>query len=147
MGITDKPNGDRKEQSGCLSLDQWLPEFSRKGKSSMKKAYRLKKNEEFQLVFKKGKSFANRQLVLYFLKKEGQDHFRFGLSVSKKVGNAVERNRIKRYIRQSLLELEDQVKDSYDLIIIARKPAKEMDFGHLKKSLVHVLSKSKILSK
>lgn len=113
----------------------------------MKKAYRLKKNDEFQHVFKKGKSFANRQLVLYFLKKDDQDHFRFGLSVSKKVGNAVERNQIKRYLRQALLELEEQVKSDYDFIIIARKPVKDMDFHQLKKSLVHVLSKSKILLK
>ena len=108
----------------------------------VKKAYRMKKNEEFQLVFKKGKSFANRQFVLYYLKKEQQDHFRIGLSVSKKVGNAVVRNQIKRYIRQSFLELEERIPDSYDLIIIAREPAKDMDFHQVKKSLIHVLSKS-----
>ncbi|UFT99425.1 ribonuclease P protein component [Radiobacillus kanasensis] len=113
----------------------------------MKKAYRMKKNEEFQLVFKKGKSFANRQLVLYYLPKEDQEHFRIGLSVSKKVGNAVERNQIKRYLRQAFLELEDQVHPKYDLVIIARKPVLEMDFHQVKSSLMHVLSKSKILYK
>ncbi|QDP42027.1 ribonuclease P protein component [Radiobacillus deserti] len=113
----------------------------------MKKAYRMKKNEEFQLVFKKGKSFANRQLVLYYLPKDNQEHFRIGLSVSKKVGNAVERNQIKRYIRQAFLELEDQVQPHYDLIIIARKPVLDMDFHQVKNSLMHVLTKSKILYK
>ncbi|MDL4840928.1 ribonuclease P protein component [Aquibacillus rhizosphaerae] len=113
----------------------------------MKKAYRLKKNEEFQLVFKKGKSFANRQLVLYFINKEDQQHFRIGLSVSKKIGNAVVRNQIKRYIRQAFLELDGQVSNPYDFIIIARKPTKDMDFHQIKKSLIHVLSKSSLLVK
>ncbi|QTN01197.1 ribonuclease P protein component [Sediminibacillus dalangtanensis] len=111
----------------------------------MKKAYRLKKNEEFQLVFKKGKSFANRQLVIYYLAKPGQEHYRVGLSVSKKIGNAVVRNRIKRYLRQAILELDEQVAVSYDIIVIARKPAKDMDFHQVKKSLTHVLSKSRLL--
>lgn len=49
----------------------------------MRKAYRIKKNEEFQEVFQKGKSFANRQLVLFYLPKHDQVHFRVGLSVGK----------------------------------------------------------------
>jgi ribonuclease P protein component len=113
----------------------------------MKKAYRLKKNEEFQLVFNRGKSFANRQLVLYFLKKQDQEHFRIGLSVSKKIGKAVTRNQIKRYIKQAFLELEENILNEYDLIIIARKPTKDMDFFQIKKSLQHVLYKTELLSK
>ena len=60
----------------------------------MNKHQRIKKNKEFQHVFKKGKSFANRQFIVYVLKGE-QPEFRLGLSVSKKVGNAVARNRVK----------------------------------------------------
>ncbi|MRH44406.1 ribonuclease P protein component [Aquibacillus halophilus] len=113
----------------------------------MKKDYRLKKNEEFQLVFNKGQSFANRQLVLYFIKKSQQHHFRFGLSVSKKVGNAVVRNQIKRYIRQAFSELEGQIANNYDFVVIARKPTKDMDYHQMKKSLIHVLYKSKLITK
>lgn len=111
----------------------------------MKKAYRIKKNEEFQHVFKHGKSFANRQLVLYYMKKADQQHFRIGLSVSKKIGHAVMRNQIKRYLRQAFHELEDQIHGEYDLIIIARKPTHEMDFHEVKKSLTHVLTRSKLM--
>lgn len=50
----------------------------------MKKKYRIKKNDDFQKVFRRGKSFANRQFVVYTLKQEGSNHFRIGLSVSKK---------------------------------------------------------------
>ncbi|WP_112182597.1 MULTISPECIES: ribonuclease P protein component [Paraliobacillus] len=113
----------------------------------MKKAYRLKKDKEFQLVFKQGKSFANRQLVIYYLKKTEQKHFRVGLSVSKKIGNAVMRNQIKRYLRQAFLELDEQIDNTYDVIVIARVPTNNMDFFEIKKSLIHVLSKSNVLKR
>lgn len=52
----------------------------------MRKRQRIKKNKEFQQVFKEGKSYANRQFVIYCLPKEGQKEFRIGLSVGKKSG-------------------------------------------------------------
>ena len=113
----------------------------------MKKRQRVKKNDDFQKVFKKGKSFANRQFVVYFLEKEGQTEFRVGLSVSKKLGNAVTRNQIKRYIRQSIHELKDELKQNMDYVIIARQPAATMDFHEVKQSLQHVLRIAKVLKK
>jgi ribonuclease P protein component len=113
----------------------------------MKKELRIKKNKEFQEAFQKGHSFANRQFVVYALKKEGQATFRIGLSVSKKVGNAVTRNQIKRYIRQSIFELSDRLAIGNDYVIIARKPAAEMDFFEVKKSLTHVLKVGMVLKK
>ncbi|VEF46044.1 ribonuclease P protein component [Bacillus freudenreichii] len=113
----------------------------------MKKAFRIKDNAEFQAVFKKGKSVANRQFVIYMLEKKEQTHFRIGLSVSKKIGNAVTRNRIKRYIRQAFHEFQEQVSHNKDFVIIARKPAAEMDYHSVKKSLEHVLRLGKSLKK
>ncbi len=113
----------------------------------MKKELRVKKNKEFQEAFQKGQSFANRQFVIYSLKKENQDYFRIGLSVSKKLGNAVTRNQIKRYIKQAVLELSSQIATGNDYIIIARKPAAEMDFFEVKKSLTHVLKVGKVFIK
>lgn len=113
----------------------------------MKKKFRIKKNEEFQQVFQKGESFANRQFVIYMLNKKEQDYFRIGLSVSKKIGNAVMRNQIKRYIRQAFLELNNQVVNERDYVIIARKPAAEMSYSEVKSSLVHVLKRGKALKK
>ncbi|RKQ32977.1 ribonuclease P protein component [Oceanobacillus halophilus] len=111
----------------------------------MKKRFRIKKNEDFQFVFRKGKSFANRQLVIYYLEKPGQDHFRIGLSVGKKIGNAVTRNRIKRYLRQAFQELEDNIKYPHDIVIIARNQTKNMEYEAVKKSLNHLLYKQKLL--
>jgi ribonuclease P protein component len=113
----------------------------------MRKELRIKKNKEFQAAFQHGHSFANRQFVIYSLKKEGQDYFRIGLSVSKKIGNAVTRNRIKRYLRQSIFELNDQLAPGNDYVIIARKPAAEMDVFEVKKSLTHVFKVGKVLKK
>ena len=112
----------------------------------MNKQQRIKKNKEFQQIFKKGKSFANRQFIVYVLKSD-QPEFRLGLSVSKKVGNAVTRNRIKRYIRQTFLELKDDLKPDADYVIIARQQAAEMDFHESKKSLEHVLRIARALPK
>jgi ribonuclease P protein component len=111
----------------------------------MKKSFRIKKNDDFQTVFSKGKSFANRQFVVYMYKKEQNVPFRIGLSVSKKVGNAVVRNRIKRYIRQSFAELKTDIRPDNDFIIIARKPAANMSCNEVKSSLMHVLKLAKAL--
>src|SRR5690625_6407627 len=75
----------------------------------MRKAYRVKKNSEFQSILRTGKSFANRELVIYYKPKVRQKHFRIGISVGKKIGNAVTRNRIKRLIRESFIQLEDNI--------------------------------------
>lgn len=108
----------------------------------MNKKQRIKDNKEFQQIFKKGTSYANRQFVVYVLSTE-EPHFRIGLSVSKKVGNAVTRNRIKRYIRQTFLELKDDVQPA-NYIIIARNPAATLDFHETKSSLEHVLKIAKV---
>ncbi|MCG3087372.1 ribonuclease P protein component [Sporosarcina cyprini] len=113
----------------------------------MRKRQRIKKNEEFQKVFKSGKSFANRQFVVYVLRKEEQTEFRIGLSVGKKIGNAVKRNQIKRYIRQAFLELKDELRNDADYVIIARHQAANLDFHETKKSLQHVLRIAKVLRK
>ena len=113
----------------------------------MKKEYRVKDNKEFQYIFQNGKSFANRQLVIYYTEEVDQDHFRIGLSVGKKIGNAVTRNRIKRYLRQSFHELDGRILPTLNIIIIARQPTKEMNYFEIKKSLLHLLSRQSLLIK
>lgn len=113
----------------------------------MNKRQRIKKNEEFQLVFKKGKSVANRQFVVYSYRKEAQQEFRIGLSVSKKIGNAVTRNRVKRYLRQSFLEIKEELRNDMDYVIIARHQAATLDFHETKKSLQHVLRIARVIKK
>ncbi|SDZ65074.1 ribonuclease P protein component [Evansella caseinilytica] len=111
----------------------------------MKKDNRLKKNEEFQKVFQQGTSVANRQFVVYSLFKKDQDTLRIGLSVSKKIGNAVARNKVKRYIREGMREFIPQMKPDRDLIIIARQPVVGMGVDEVRRSLHHVLQRGKLL--
>lgn len=68
------------------------------------------------------------------LEKEEQEAFRIGLSVSKKVGNAVTRVQVKRYIRQAFLEIKDEVRQDMDYVIIARTQAATIDFHETKKA-------------
>ncbi|TYR80307.1 ribonuclease P protein component [Priestia megaterium] len=110
----------------------------------MNKKYRIKKNEEFQKVFKNGTSFANRQFVIYVLDQPSQQHFRVGFSVGKKIGNAVTRNRVKRLARQIMFELSPYLKQNKDYIVIARQPAATMNYEEVKKSLQHVLKRAKL---
>jgi len=113
----------------------------------VKKIYRVKKANEFQEVFHHGKSIANRQLVLYAYPKPGQDHFRVGLSVGKKMGNAVQRNQIKRYLRQALHELEPTINNELDILLIARKDICGRDFAQVKKSMIHIMKLAQIINK
>lgn len=107
--------------------------------------HRLRKNNQFQVVFRKGKSKANRQFVVYYVSQPHHKTFRFGLSVSKRVGNAVVRNRIKRRVREVMREFEPRLDAQKDYVIIARKPTADMSYKEMKKSLQHVLKLSRVL--
>ncbi|EUJ41808.1 ribonuclease P protein component [Brochothrix campestris] len=112
----------------------------------MKKVNRVKRNEDFQTIFKNGFSSANRQFVVYVNPQQQQDHFRLGLSVSKKLGDAHLRNYIKRCIRHVMMDFDkDQlISQHIDIVIIARKPAATMTFHEMKASLEHVLKLAKV---
>ncbi|XJS10648.1 ribonuclease P protein component [Aerococcaceae bacterium WGS1372] len=113
----------------------------------MRKDYRVKKEHEFQRVFHEGESVANRQLVLYVYPKVEQAHFRVGLSVGKKIGNAVERNQVKRYLRQALHELEPAIKPDMDFLLIARKDIQTKTFHQVKSSIIHVMNLAGVIDK
>ena len=86
----------------------------------MRKSYRVKKEAEFQKVFTQGKSCANKQFVVYMIEKPKQPHFRVGISVGKKIGNAVSRNRSRRVIRAAYSVLEPSIVGSWDFVFVAR---------------------------
>lgn len=108
----------------------------------MKKSYRVKRERDFNDIFTKGNNAANRKFVVYHLAGE-QEHFRVGISVSKKLGNAVTRTRIKRRLRHVLIECQ-QYLVSEDFVIIARKGVEELSYQEIKKNLIHVLKLAKL---
>ena len=111
----------------------------------MRKSYRVKRETEFQKVFDTHNSVANRIFVIYQLHKPHQPHFRVGISVGKKIGNAVHRNWVKRRIRQTLTDLKPQLKPDYDFLVIARPRADGMSMRGVKKNLTHALKLAKLL--
>ena len=109
----------------------------------MRKSFRVKKEKDFNAIFKEGESVANRRFVIYRLA-NSQEHFRVGLSVSKKLGNAVMRNQIKRRIRHILIDHRNELVDNIDFIVIARKGVENLEYAELEKNLLHVLRLAKI---
>jgi len=109
----------------------------------LKKSYRVKREQDFQEVFEKGENTANRKFVIYYLEKE-QDHFRVGISVGKRIGNAVTRNAVKRKIRHVLMEFSEDLK-SDDFVVIARKGVEELNYQEVKQNLQHVLKLAQLL--
>lgn len=110
----------------------------------MKKSYRIKKESDFQNVFENRNSFANRKFIIYVISNKKNKHFRVGISVGKKVGNAVMRNIIKRYIRQSILEFKPYLRFDVDFLVIARPQSSGLKMDEIKKNLEHVLSLSSL---
>ena len=108
----------------------------------MKKEYRIKKSTDFDNIIRKKQSFANRQFVMYY-RKNNSEHMKLGISVSKKLGKAHERNRLKRYVREVFKTRKDNVK-SYDVIVIVRQGAVEQNFEDFSKSIDHILRKAKL---
>ncbi|BDR57556.1 ribonuclease P protein component [Xylocopilactobacillus apis] len=114
---------------------------------ALKKSYRIKRENEFQLVYASQNSVANRYFVVYRIVKEGQSHFRAGISVGKKISKlSVDRNRIKRYITQALFNHRDELPKEIDFIIIARKKTIELDSFGVEKNLIHCLNLAHLIS-
>ena len=103
----------------------------------MKFSESLKKNKDFQVVYKNGKSYANRYLVLY-IRENGMDKNRLGISVSKKVGNSVVRHHLTRLIRESYRLQEEHFQWGFDLVVIARAGAKERSYHDIESALIHL---------
>ena len=97
----------------------------------------IRKNNDFQKVYKNGKSLANKYLVMYVLKNDLEEN-RIGISVSKKVGNSVVRHRITRLIRESYRLNCSRFERGYDIIIIARITAKGKSYQDICSALIHL---------
>ena len=107
----------------------------------MKKKNRVKRHEEFQEVIHKGKKFTNHSFVLYVTDGK-EEEGRMGISLSKKIGNAVGRNKIKRQVRMMCQDLIDFEKWPYDAVLIVRFGYLSGDFAHNKNSLEKLISKA-----
>ena len=117
----------------------------------MKYSESLKKNRDFQLVYKSGTSKANRYLVMYvrenqleknrvgmYVMDSGREDTRIGISASKKVGNSVVRHHLARLIRESYRLNEEKFKCGYDIVIVVRVNGKNQGFHSIESALMHL---------
>lgn len=109
----------------------------------MKSFISIKKNREFRIVYNNGKSLANKYLIMYVLENHLEDN-RFGVSVSKKVGNSVVRHRITRVIREIIRLNEINSKVKYDIVIIARKDIVDKKYDKIESAFNHLIRLHKI---
>ena len=115
--------------------------------------YKLRKNTEFRLVYRRGKSYANNLLVLYtFNNRKNIDeknisYNKVGISVSKKVGNSVVRSRSKRLISESYRLNKDNIKTGYDFVFVARTNINEKTYADVESAMIHLFNKAGIYLK
>ena len=101
----------------------------------------IKKTREFRLIYNRGRSAANKYLVLFVLKNR-LDYNRLGISISKKIGKAVVRNKIRRRLKENFRQLEIE-KQGYDFVFIARIPSSSAGYQELSCSMSHLIQKMK----
>jgi ribonuclease P protein component len=109
----------------------------------MKRKYRLRRNSDFRRVRHVGKSNASPLLVLAFLR-NNLDHSRFGFVVSKQLGKAVNRNKIKRRVREAVRLRLAQIKPGYDVVYVARRNARQATYQELAQSAEDLLKKANL---
>ena len=112
----------------------------------MKFSESLKKNSDFQKVYRQGKSYANRYLVMYVLENHTEGN-RLGISVSKKVGNSVIRHHLTRLIRESYRLHEDMFNNGLDIVVIARSTARDISYHETESALLRLGGLHKVINR
>jgi len=111
-----------------------------------KKMERLRKNYQFQKVYRQGRSLSTAKTVLYY-RKNREKYNRLGIVVSKKVGKSVVRHRLKRLYREAMRSLQGRIKRTgYDLVIIARKGAGNLTYQDAVRDLQRLMLRGKLSS-
>lgn len=121
--------GQGPRQTGCLAF---LPHF------------RIRKREQFLACYESGRRYHAKSFLLFVLRRpEGEKHWRLGLAVTRKVGNAVVRNRIKRVLREFFRLHQDVICLSLDIVVVAKKKpdAGKVGLDAAKRELLPLLDK------
>ena len=110
----------------------------------MKRFPSIKKNSDFQTVYRTARSYANKQLVMYVKRTDSLNN-RIGISVSKKVGNSIVRHHVTRLIRESFRLHESTLEKGLDIVVVARPAAKESDYKTIERAYLHLCGLHNIL--
>ena len=107
----------------------------------LKRVYRMQKKSNFRTVFAQGISYPSRYVVIYIFK---QSPTKYGFIASKKVGNAVKRNRAKRLLREAVRLNLAGLKNEYQMILIARGTIINASFEEVEKSVISIWKRAGI---
>ena len=110
----------------------------------MKRTVTLKENCDFRRLYGKGKSFQSPALVSYVMKNRA-GICRIGITTSKKIGNAVERNRSRRVIRAAYREIEEKINGNYDIVFVARSRTKYQKSTQIAQIMLSQLKKAGVV--
>jgi ribonuclease P protein component len=110
----------------------------------VKRRYRVRRSDRFQQIRSKGKSLSSDLMVLCALP-NGLPYSRFGFSVSSRIGGAVERNRIKRRLRESMRLRATSIKPGWDIVVIARRPIRSARYATLDATCARLLGRAHLL--
>jgi ribonuclease P protein component len=113
---------------------------------NMQHTYTLKTNNDFRRIYNRGKSFVSSGIVVY-VTRNSAGYNRIGLTVGKKIGNAVKRNRAKRVMREAFISFENRLKSGYDIVLVARGKTVFIKSTEVAKFLNDLLTKAGILIK
>ena len=104
----------------------------------------LRKNKQFQSVYRYGKSYANRIMVIYVLSNKDTQR-KVGFAAGKRLGNAVVRNRVKRLLRETYRLNQHKLKLGFDLLLVGRKPMVDVKYKVVSKAFGDLCTKARIL--
>lgn len=112
----------------------------------MRREYSLRRNKEFRYVYKRGKSVSDRNLILIYVKTK-TPHLKVGFSVSKKLGNSVERSRIKRRMKEAFFSMLDEVDKKSLLVFVPRDNVRTAEYQTILRSTRKLLEKAGLVEK
>lgn len=111
------------------------------------KVYKVQKNSDFRIIYNRGKSYSNSLFVMYVNRNyKLSSKSRLGISVSKKVGKSVTRNRVRRLVYEIYRLNVNKIKVGYDIVFIARVNSKNKEYVDVEKSILNLLKKGSLIN-
>lgn len=107
----------------------------------MHKRYRLKNSKIFNIVYRKGNSVSNKFLVLMWIKNK-ENFIKVGFTVSKKIGNSVVRNKVRRRLREAFRAIIPNTETGYTYVLLARSPIRGANYSQISNSVIELMNKS-----
>ena len=109
----------------------------------MQKTFRLTQRASFSYIYRKGNRACDKLFTLYYVKAY---NLKLGVSVNKKVGNSVVRNKVKRRIKEAFREIIPLITPEYNFVVVARQGIDAASYEDIKQGLINVLQKEKLIA-